>query len=699
MSHRSAGISSSMALVLASAIFSGPAAASDVANVKSISFNAFNATKPIRVISTNGKNWNRLASDDITFSGDMSVNTRHPGFVNKVGVVLGGCTKNLCQGNPQAWSRQIGERDWSGHGNFAFNTSVLPVSADGIGGLSYGKEIIAACNDHLQPDGPTKSYEFDTSMEATFVVDTGIAWGGAGQYGVFETGEGTFPDNIDYSRRDSLKVRVICDPVIKSPTNDIAIDEGKFEPEDIKLFLATINGANTDGSNPATKCPALRVTTRVETSKAGGVDIRLWRQEGQGPITSEFKSAYASFDAVKNGYFADFVRTEKFDATTWLQFMAEVVGDPFAPSTQWKDITVHCTSPGGGGLTNGEPDHGDDPVFPPERPKPQVDTGSNDLAPPARPDPDGPKASWTGEVTMADNAGARKSCPRKGQVFFAVTRNEPGNFKYKISCNNGQQFGGSVQSFSQGSPTFEAYGAHDININRTRTIQCTLQEVKPNNARVTIDKGALDYTCNNPAIDPSADDLVADPKPRPDLPRPSKPDVSILCKPGFKLEGRQCIRKPVIVIACAPHEQRIKDSCVPKVIIDCAKGFKLEGRKCVRKPVIAEACKATQLRRNGKCIDKPTVSILCKPGFKLEGQNCVRKPVIVDACKTTQLRRNGHCVNKPTVSIVCKSGFKLEGEKCVRKPVMLGKTVLKLNKKAKPLHLNDRALRLKGGRK
>ncbi len=660
MSNRSAGISASLALLMASALFMNPATANEVANVKSISFKAFNATKPIRVISTDGQTWNKLASDSIPFSGEMSVNTRHPGFVSKVGVVLGGCNKGLCNASPQVWSRQVGQRDWSGHGNFAFNTSVLPVSGGGIGGLSYGKEIIAACNEHLQADGPTKSYEFDTSMEATFVVDTGIAWGGAGQYGVFEVGEGTFPDMIDYSRRDTFKVRVICDPVIKSPTNGIATDQGEFSPESIKLFLATINGANTDGPNPATKCPALRVTTRVETSKAGGVDIKLWRQEGQGPITSEFKSAYASFDAAKNGYFADFVRTEKFDATTWLQFMAEVVGDPFAPSTPWKDITIHCTSPGGGGLTNGEPDHGDDPVFPPEKPKPQVDTGSNDLAPPARPDPDGAKASWAGEVTMADSAGSRKACPRKGQVFFAVTRNEPGNFKYKISCNNGQTFGGSVLSYSQGGPTFEAYGAHDIHINRTRTIQCTLQEVKPNNARVTIDKGALDYTCNNPAVDPSADDLVAGPKPRPDLPRPpkpAKPAVSILCKPGFKLEGRECIRKPVIVIACKANQQRIKDRCVPKVIIDCAKGFKLEGDKCIR------------------------------------------KPVIVQACKTTQLRRNGQCVNKPTVSIFCKPGFKLEGQKCVRKPVVMGKTVLKLNKKATPLILNGRALKAKGARR
>ena len=189
---------------------------------------------------------------------------------------------------------------------------------------------------------------------------------------------------------------------------------------------------------------------------------------------------------------------------------------------------------------------------------------------------------------MADSAGSRKSCPRKGQVFFEVKRNELGSFKYKISCSNGQGFGGTSQSFNKGNGIFEAFGAHDINVNRTRKIQCTLQEVKASGARVTIDKGSFDYTCNNPAIDPSADDITAPPKP---THAEDKPDVSIFCKPGFKLVGKKCVKKPEISILCRQGFTLVGKICVKKPVVSilCAKGFKLEGKKCVRKPVIGVA--------------------------------------------------------------------------------------------------------------
>ena len=41
-----------------------------------------------------------------------------------------------------------------------------------------------------------------------------------------------------------------------------------------------------------------------------------------------------------------------------------------------------------------------------------------------------------------------------------------------------------------------------------------------------------------------------------------KPDVSILCKPGFKLEGKTCVRKPVISTACAEGEKLVRGNCV-----------------------------------------------------------------------------------------------------------------------------------------
>ena len=184
--------------------------------------------------------------------------------------------------------------------------------------------------------------------------------------------------------------------------------------------------------------------------------------------------AWASYNAAKNGYFATYEKWEDVGTTSHFQFMTEIVeNSPFAPSDGWKDITVHCTSPGGGGFADSQ----DDPHDLPQ-----------------------PHAEWQGELTIADSAAADKSCPREGQVFFAVTRPEPGDFTYRIQCSNGAFFTGTATGYDQGSGIFEAYGAHNISINRTRSISCTLQELTP--APVTVATDKEDFTCDNPAIDP-----------------------------------------------------------------------------------------------------------------------------------------------------------------------------------------------------
>ena len=380
---------------------------------------------------------------------------------------------------------------------------------------SWAKRAVDACNANLvkqvNQHGMTTAQVMAKSWELPDVfltkVEGGVACFNPGilsepDYGPAISGPSTTVD---------AKMKVVCKRhgFPAAPVAGLAAAPVDFKPLNIKLFLATY--LNNDGPNPATQCRALKVTTRVQTTKAGGVDVRLWRQEGDGAITNEFKSGYASFDAAKNGYFADFVTDEKVDSTTYLQYMAEVVGGTFAPSTPWKDITVHCTGAGGG------------------------------LAGAPQNDPDKPKASWAGEVTVAENYAAKKSCPRQGKLSFFVTRNEPGTFKYKIGCSNGQGFDGSVPSYIHDASTLQASGGHSLHINRTRNIQCTLQEVKENGARVTIDQGSFDYSCNNPVIDLSVDGLAIPTTP----PKPNQaqgvPNISTFCKPGFKLVGQKCV--------------------------------------------------------------------------------------------------------------------------------------------------------------
>ena len=672
------------ALALAAATIAVSPALAEQANLKSMSFDAQGIGATIHVISTDGQTWNKLKAGPVGLTGHMKVNTKWPGFVAQVAVVLGVCGPNQCGPFPSIWSDTADSRDYDNTEAMSFDASQIPLSSDtGIAILSFGDQVIRKCNEGLQADGPTKRHSFTHPIDLTFAANTGIDHNMNNN--VYEATGNPWPESahgMDKAAHDKLDVQVVCDPVIKSPTSELKHDFGDFDVENVKLFLTTYQ-SNQPGSNPGTVCPAFKVTSRAQANQAGPVTMRIWRQKDGGPITSDVQQAWASFDAAKNGYFATYEKWEDVGTTSYFQFKTEIVEEgPFGPFDGWKDITVHCTSPGGGGFT--------------DAPKP-----NNDLPK--------PKPKWQGAVTVADSAGSRKACRRKGQVFFAVTRPEPGDFDYRISCSNGAFFTGTATGYDQGSGVFEAYGAHDLSINRTRSIQCTLQELQPAPVTVAVDKE--DFTCNNPAIDPAADDIVSDPRPDPAKPATvgdfvapcnpftqvlrngkciSKPGISIRCLDGYEQVGRKCIQRPVIVDACKKTEQRINGKCVkkPEVSIFCKKGFKPVGKKCVRIPTIA-ACTAKETLVNGKCVKKPGVSIFCKKGFKPVGKKCVRIPTVTQACGLNEKLVRGNCVEKPTVGKIKPVLGKVKPAKlkpfAVKKPAF-GKAATKaLKRSAKPV--------------
>jgi hypothetical protein len=606
--HRNWTRNSVAALALAAAACIVTPARAEQANLNSMSFDAQGIAATVRVISTDGESWNKLKSGPVGFTGHMKVDTKWPGFVSYVGVVLGVCGPGQCGPFPAVWSGLADSRDFNKTEIMSFDASKIPLSSPtGIAIVSFGDQVIRKCNEKLQADGPTKSHSFNHDIDVTFAANTGKDHNMNNN--VYEANLDEWPHpayDMDHTAHDKLRVQVICDPVIKPATNDIAHDHGEFDIENVKLFLTTYQ-SNQPGSNPGTVCPALKVTSRAEANQAGPVSMRIWRQKNGGPITSEFKQAWASYDAVKNGYFATYETWENVGATSHFQFKTEIVEDgPFGPFDGWKDIMVHCTSPGGGGLTTEPVDNHDFPK---------------------------PKAKWQGEVIVADSAGRDKSCPRKGQVFFEVTRPAPGDFDYRISCSNGAFFTGTATGYDQGSGIYEAYGAHDLSINRTRSIQCTLQELQPAPVTVAVDK--QDFTCNNPAIDPDADDLVAEPRPIPV--KPQRPLV---------------IADPAPI--CGRNETLVRGKCVdkPEISILCRKGFELKGKTCIRKPTIVVACDRGEQRIDGRCVKKPGVSIFCKKGFKLVGKTCVRQPTIVKTCDRGEKMVRGNCVKKPVVAPV-----------------------------------------------
>ncbi|WP_245455097.1 hypothetical protein [Mesorhizobium sp. M9A.F.Ca.ET.002.03.1.2] len=339
--------------LIAAALATTPAVAKQ-ANIKSMSFHTESANTTIHVGSSDKQKWDTLKSGNVQFWGHMKLNTRWPGYVQDVGVSLGVCGPGQCGVFPPIWSASPVSRDYDHQENFSFDPSIIPQSSDtGIAVVPYGDQIISKCNQHLQADGPTKSYSFTHTFHASFsaLTDTALDMDNA----VSEAQGGSWPHPLydsHYAEHGSFDVQVVCDPVIKPKVQDIANDFGEFDVENVKLFLTTYQ-SNQAGSTPGTVCPSLKVTSRAQANQAGPVSMRIWRQKNAGPITSEVQQAWASYDATKNGYFATYDKWEDVGATAYFQYKTGIIGNgPFEPFDGWKDITVHCTGAGGGGFTD-----------------------------------------------------------------------------------------------------------------------------------------------------------------------------------------------------------------------------------------------------------------------------------------------------------------------------------------------------------
>lgn len=537
----------------------------------------------IRVISTDGRTWNRVRSSRVWLKSRMRVDTKWPGYVVGVTVRLGSCHGENCEDESILWQKTVVERDYSGSADMSFDTSRLPASASASNSTAA---ILRRCNDKLQPDGPTKSYRFKHSLYATFTADTAETLNlrfiksqpGAG---------GGWWTKLDHTKTDPITVNVICEPMINAPVGDLQHDFGPFRVQSVKLFLTTYQ-SNQQGANPGTTCPALKVTSRAKANQAGQVTMRIWRQKGNGPITSSVRQATATFDAGQNGYFATVEEFENVGTTSYYQFKTEIVSDDtFNPSDGWKDITVHCSSPGGGGLTDVPQDN-------PGLPEPQ--------------------ARWQGEVAVADSAGRDKRCPRKGEVSFVATRAVPGKLNYRIQCSNGAFFSGTATGYDKGGGVFEVTGAHDLSVNRTRSISCTLQELQP--APVTLGTGKKDFICKNRNVDPGGDDRLVDTTPDIEDPRPTD------CRTKGKRAGR----------TCGPVSDN-GPSDPPRVIVDPPR-LACAGGKVVmtaRKPVRYECrCPSGRDLKNAgpnrfRCETGATAALTCLNGSVRAGR-CVCSP-------------------------------------------------------------------------
>lgn len=218
-----------------------------------------------------------------------------------------------------------------------------------------------------------------------------------------------------------VQYRVVCE---KSPgwqSNSVAgltTEKGKFKVRSIDLFLTTFHGQETN-PNPGTSCKKLKVTVRIETSKSGGpVSYKLWRQPGE-PVVKQAMSEFQTTGQFKGRYIIEDSFVETFDKTTYVQYMAEVLNDPFAPSTQWKPITIQCN----GGFSTSQPQGGGADI-------------------------------QSFKVTSADLkiiSLAGKGCPTKAFVTATFIANKPGTFKYFIGTSLNKNKSGQLEAKKVGN--------------------------------------------------------------------------------------------------------------------------------------------------------------------------------------------------------------------------------------------------------
>ena len=120
-------LGSAAGLALAAAFATTPARA-EQANINSMSFDANAGSAKIHVISTDGVKWDKLKSGIVGISGHMQLDTKWPGYVGEVAIVLGTCGPGQCWAYPKVWNGLADSRDYDHTEIVGFNTSIIPVS-------------------------------------------------------------------------------------------------------------------------------------------------------------------------------------------------------------------------------------------------------------------------------------------------------------------------------------------------------------------------------------------------------------------------------------------------------------------------------------------------------------------------------------------------------------------------------------------
>ncbi|MDA4847448.1 hypothetical protein [Hoeflea poritis] len=373
---------------------SGPAVADGIASIKHMSISTQGmATGTVHVISTDGKTWNKIKSGSAQFAGQMKVDTKWPGYVDKVAVFLGKCSGHACDGSARIYAADTSARDFVKSETFGFNpTKLVSALIDGSAIYNHGKRIIDECNKGLQADGPTKERSFNQLIQLTLGANTGKAL-----YKKNFQNEIGLVENPDHVAHGQVAIKVYCEPA--APPPESAEVRLPLKMTDLKLFLSTYSNAVSKPSIGLT-CKKGQVLVRAKTNREGPVKLRLWTQVGKGPMQSQLIEVWSTSVGGGN-YQAEFEKWISVSKNSVLKARVEdLITKPVGFHAGWKNLSLKCQSPGAGGFA--------------QQQKPDSSAGKPNAG------------KQNGRVIKGNKAGGRKTKIGKRKPRPAVNRPDPG---------------------------------------------------------------------------------------------------------------------------------------------------------------------------------------------------------------------------------------------------------------------------------
>lgn len=427
----------SLGLVASTILMAGTALGSASSRINvSITNDGFTPSK-IVVTSSNGTSWTTIEPKDLVLTPKIAMakdNHEVRGYMIRQGDVAFHMDIfhqiGLFVGAPHLF-RQIFPPE---HTEESLNLTVPVMASTTAFTLAEQQQILNACNSKLGVGrGIGQTHNMFGGVELTagayFVDDS-----------VFGSGE-----NYSYeSAHASMPVPIECKGVRSTPGQLVA-QEPDFDIKDLKMFLSTFTGNETQ-PNQFRTCKRARILVRAETSKAGPVKLRLWSKIGDAAMQSELIETWASFDG-HSKHTVDISKWVTVENTSYMQAKVEELGDgTFPKEVGWKGINVPCETTGSG----------------------------DDYAPTPTNDPEVPATNVTGKIFLAPKIDPVHNGSHRGTIVLRLESAKPGNTAYKLTCSGGREWSASVPTSKQGSKHV-GNAIHRFRFSETTEMGCALR--------------------------------------------------------------------------------------------------------------------------------------------------------------------------------------------------------------------------------